>query len=269
MKLFVSDIDGTLYWYNNQNNSGCSEACKAAIKRWIKAGNIFAVATARVYTMADYTCEDIGVNVDYLGGNGAEIVYRDKQIELHALPISIFDQVKRRIEEKKWDATVKICVDKQFIANSRTHYPFTQKQRMRKNLKNARPAKEVVLDEHACGVNMSLLCPTFLTKKIEADLREMLQGKCQVLATDCDNIDFIPLNVGKSKAILDLAKRYGISAEDIIVIGDASNDVCMFEITEHSYCMSHSEVAIKDKAAHVVGSVEEAIAFELAKLSEL
>ena len=265
MKLFVSDIDGTLYWYNNKNNSGCSQACRDAIKRWLDAGNIFAIATARVYTMRDYTIHDIGLDVDYLGGNGAEIVYSNNEVDLKTLPFSYFLEVGKWIDENQLDASVKICIDKQFIAYRQDLYPFTCLERMRKNLQNSISYSKFIGEETCKGVNMSLLCHPSLTKRIESELQKRFNGRCQVLATDVDNIDFIPLNVGKSEAICSLAKHYGIDMKDVIVIGDAANDICMFEITDNSYCMSHSNQEIQNKANYIVDSVEEAISIELAK----
>ena len=115
---------------------------------------------------------------------------------------------------------------------------------------------------------MSVLTHPSITKEVEQLLAERFEGRCHVLATDVDNIDFIPLNVGKDKAIAMLAAHYGIPLEKVIVIGDAPNDACMFEMTKNSYCMSHSEVSLQKKASSVVNSVEEAIERELKKLGE-
>ena len=266
MKLFVSDIDGTLYWYNNKNNSGCSEECKCAIKKWLEAGNIFAIATARVYTMRDYTLEDIGSSVDYLGGNGSEFVYSNYEFELKTLPFSYFLEVGKWIDEKQLDASVKICVNKQFVAYRQDLYPFTTPERMRKNLYNSIIYDEYSITEKCEGVNMSLLCHPSLTKWIEKELQDQFRGRCNVIATDTDNIDFVPLGSGKGEAIRLLAEHYGVDMKDVIVIGDAANDVCMFELTKNSYCRSHSDDWIREKAGHVVDLVEEAIYRELAKL---
>ena len=67
MKLFVSDIDGTLYWYDHKNNMGVSDSCRNYIHKWISLGNIFALATARTYLKRDDAIQDLKINVDYLG----------------------------------------------------------------------------------------------------------------------------------------------------------------------------------------------------------
>ena len=75
MKLFVSDLDGTLY-PPNVTDSG--EENRAAIRSWREAGNVFAVATARIHQSYPKVAEDLGFAVDYLGGNGAELIFSDQ-----------------------------------------------------------------------------------------------------------------------------------------------------------------------------------------------
>lgn len=266
MKLFVADIDGTLYWYNEKNNTGVSDSCRCAIKTWLEAGHQFAVATARVYTMRDYTISDLGFSVDYLGGNGAEIVYRDGTECLHTVPFAWFLEIGKWLDEHGYDATLKVCADKQFVSYRQDQYPFTFNTRMRNNLRKSVPYKSRTITSDSKCVNMSVLTHPSITKEVERRLAKKFDGRCQVIATDRDNIDFIPLDVGKDKAIVDLASYYGISLEDVIVIGDAANDLCMFELTENSYCMSHSDVEIQKKASFVVDHVEEALKKELKKV---
>lgn len=263
MKLFVSDIDGTLVWYNNKNNKCISEQCKNAIHIWVNKGNIFAVATARTYLKKNVIIDDLGINIDYLGGNGAEVVYQNGKTNFHSLPYSYFLEIGKWIDENGYDATLKICVNGMFYAYRKDNYPFTFPERMRNNLIEAKEKQDLKHDNTTVGVNMSLLCIPKLTKKIEKELQELFSEKCQVIATDIDNIDFIPLGIGKGQAVISLADYYGIDKENIIVAGDEANDICMFDIAGTSYCMSHSSKEIQQKATKVVNVLEEAIFQEL------
>lgn len=265
MKLFVSDIDGTLYWYDHKNNKGVSDSCRNYIHKWIELGNIFALATARTYLKRDDAIQDLKINVDYLGGNGAEIVYHDNTTEFITLPFAYFLEVCKWVSDHNYNATVKICVDDHFVAKDHDHYPFDHTERMRNNLINSS-----IYDPNRSysdnGVNMSLLCEPSLTKMIESSLQKLFEGRCKVLANDIDNIDFIPLNISKSKAVEILAKHYNIDMKDVIVIGDEANDVDMFKITKNSYCMAHSDKSIQKQANSVVELVEDAIRIEIEKI---
>lgn len=265
MKLFVADIDGTLYWYNDRNNDRCSQACKDAIKKWIDYGNVFALATARTYLVRDNIINDLGIAVDYLGGNGAETVYKDGTKELHYIPISLYLEVNNWIEQQNYDATVKVCVNEQFIILHNDKYPFTYSERMRKNLAKAKMITYEECYAFKQGVNMSLLCHPSLTKEIEKTLCDRYAGKYSIIANDIDNIDFMPLNFNKGQAVCSLANRYHISKNNVIVIGDDRNDIAMFKDAGISYAMGHSNDEIKSHADHEVNLIEDAILRELVR----
>ena len=263
MKLFVSDIDGTLYWYDNKNNNKCSNACKKAIRKWLDAGNIFALATARTHIVRDNIIEDIGLPIDYIGGNGAEIVYKDGNKDLHYVPISLFLEVARWLEENEIDATVKICVEGKFIALHNDKYPFNYLARMRKNLANAKIISKDDCTKFINGYNMSIICSPKFISYVEEMMQQKFGDKFTIIANDIDNIDFMPLNINKGKGVTILADRYHIAKDDIIVIGDDRNDIAMFKVAGKSYAMAHSDIDIKKYVDDEVDLIEEAIYREL------
>ena len=50
-----------------------------------------------------------------------------------------------------------------------------------------------------------------------------------------------------------------IEANEVACIGDSFNDISMFEVTPHSFTLHHAHPYVKEKANHIVRSVEEAI----------
>lgn len=59
----------------NVTDSGAEN--RAADQRWRVAGNVFAVATARIHQAYPKVSADLGFAVDFLGGNGAELIFSD------------------------------------------------------------------------------------------------------------------------------------------------------------------------------------------------
>lgn len=263
MKLFVSDIDGTLYYDGDKSTENCPVKNKNAIDQWIKAGNQFALATARVHTTASQVLEDLGVAVDYLGGNGAEIVYKDQQKQICPFKLSVFFDLVAWLNLNGVDGTLKIYSEGRWICSSQKYYPYTYPSRMRKNLMLAKPMEAYQLREDEVGCNMSLILRSDLCDGIKSKLQRKLAGIGEVVSSDVDNLDFLPLGCSKKNAVLQLLERYQLDAKDLIVIGDSENDVSMFELTEHSYCMAQAELTVRQKAKHVVKTVSEAIALEL------
>ena len=103
MKLFVSDLDGTLY-PPNVTDSGAEN--RAAIQRWRAAGNVFAVATARIHQAYPKVSADLGFAVDFLGGNGAELIFSDGTRMTRTLKAAVFLDVAGWLARHHVDATV-------------------------------------------------------------------------------------------------------------------------------------------------------------------
>lgn len=263
MKLFVSDIDGTLVWYNGKNNQEASDLCKDAIRKWMDAGNIFAVATARSHVRRDIIYDFLGFKIDYLGGNGSEIVYLNQEIELHTLPYSYFLELCDWIREKEYNATLKICVDNKFYIYKRNNYPYGCLDRVRSYLFNIEDYTLIRHDSNTVGFNMGIICYPSLTKIMEKELQELFKNRCTVSAIDFDYIAIVPIGVSKGQAVLELAERYNVKRKNIIVAGDEVNDVCMFKVAGKSYCMSHASIEIQKEADGCIDVLEEALHKEM------
>ena len=115
MKLFVSDLDGTLY-PPNVTDSGAEN--RAAIQRWRAVGNVFAVATARIHQAYPKVAADLGFAVDYLGGNGAELIFSDGTRMTRTLKAAVFLDVADWLARHHVDATVKMTAG---IIHTDTH----------------------------------------------------------------------------------------------------------------------------------------------------
>lgn len=67
----------------------------------------------------------------------------------------------------------------------------------------------------------------------------------------CDN------QVNKGNLLLDIAKRQGISPDEIVVFGDSDNDIQMLEMIPHSFAMGNGKESVKSIARYVTDSNEE------------
>lgn len=266
MKLFVSDIDGTLYQKVDGNSDVCTQRNLDAIKTWREANHHFAVATARIHLSYDSMVEKLGFPLDFLGGNGAEIIFSNQEKILHTIPLHFFLELVDWIEQQNIDATVKINWKGQWICSNRDHYPFYTLNRQRGSLRQAKTLKEIQVDETDVGINMSIILAPQFFQEVKEALNKKYVGILDIVGSDFDNLDCLPDQCSKKEAILLLLKRLHLSTDDLIVIGDSENDVAMFSLTTNSYCMATAEEAVKQKATYVVSDVAEAIERELAKL---
>ena len=100
MKLFVTDLDGTLVEYNNITDENLE-----GIKRLNASGELLAVATGRAYNSCTFLKEKYGVKVDYLILlNGGLIIDKDGKV-VHHKEIS-YNTVNSIITDVKSDDSV-------------------------------------------------------------------------------------------------------------------------------------------------------------------
>ncbi len=72
-------------------------------------------------------------------------------------------------------------------------------------------------------------------------------------------VDIMPRGVSKGSALRRLMEHLQIEANEVACIGDSFNDISMFEVTPHSFTLHHAHPYVKERANHIVRSVEEAI----------
>lgn len=69
------------------------------------------------------------------------------------------------------------------------------------------------------------------------------------------SIEITGKDVSKGNGLKDFIAQKGIKEDEVIVIGDAENDISMFKNFRHSFCMSHSDDETKKWANHIVDYV--------------
>ena len=259
MKLFVSDLDGTLY-PPNVTDSGAEN--RAAIQRWRAAGNVFAVATARIHQAYPKVSADLGFAVDFLGGNGAELIFSDGTRMTRTLKAAVFLDVAGWLARHHVDATVKMNCQGQWISSDCRHYPYGHPHRLRRSLLDSVTLAETTVDPNAEILNLGIIIRPDQRDGVKRALREKLAGTVEIVSSDFDNLDLVRPDCSKAAALGILAERIGVPLREVIVIGDSENDVGMFDVVETSYCMAQAEPEVRQKARWVVTSVAEALTRE-------
>ena len=203
MKLFVSDLDGTLY-PPNVTDSGAEN--RAAIQRWRAAGNVFTVATARIHQAYPKVSADLGFAVDYLGGNGAELIFSDGTRMTRTLKAAVFLDVAGWLARHHVDATVKMNCQGQWISSDCRHYPYGLPHRLRRSLLDSVTLAETTVDPNAEILNLGIIIRPDQRDGVKRALREKLAGTTTFIIAqrvtsvqDADRI--IVLNDGRIDAV--------------------------------------------------------------------
>lgn len=86
------------------------------------------------------------------------------------------------------------------------------------------------------------------------ELNQASQGQARAVSSGMNFIDIVQPGVNKGVALDFLAKRWGVTAEQIIAFGDSGNDLDMLLYATHSYAMEGSPQIVQDTARYLAPS---------------
>lgn len=251
MKLFASDFDGTFY-FGNDHQDVFDENIRV-VKQFQKE-NKFAFVTGR--SIQSILCNIKDLKPDYIAGyNGGiicdsnlNILFKDKLeidvvkiIEIlkneQVLSFSFLAQDYMFVKYYKYSIRYAKFIKKYAKSNQRKLTTNLKKV----NLNEIEMATVVCLDEKQAHV----VCDKILS----------LNMKCNAFVNrNC--IDIVGMHTSKKDAVEFIRKH--MNADEVYVIGDSFNDVCMIKYYQ-GYSLSHANIEVKKVANKIVDSVHMAI----------
>jgi HAD-superfamily hydrolase, subfamily IIB len=238
MKALASDMDGTLFFHHQKNHF--KEGDLRKIKEFQKAGHLFGICTGRpLYSVLKDTKSIIDCDF-YITTSGAVILDKDLQvIEEHLITYETVCYIYQRYKDV---ATILVQVDHQLFA-------LTQ------NNENIECIEINVIEKGKIeGVSL-----VFKTDKEAALVCQQINESDLGLIghQNTNSIDMTSPQCSKGKAVLSIKKMKDI--ETMGAIGDSFNDLSMIEIADLGMTLQTSPQMIKEKAKHVVDSVEQGL----------
>lgn len=269
IKWVISDLDGTLLRYENSIHIIEAEAIEA-INKLIENKILFTIATGRKYTDAVgiYENHKLKDKCDYIIACNGAIIYNTKNQKI--IKKVVMDKARLKIAETIFQSLNKIDfliasyrVDGSIVFNkeakkhsklvneflvyegdfSKKHHSFSDNYFKEKDLlksifffENNQENKLKIFDLH-----------NNLIKKRLVDSNELV-------ITSPMSFELNPKGVSKGAALQDLSKILEIKLENALSIGDAENDISMFEKTKYSVTLESSDKKVKDKATYVLAT---------------
>lgn len=259
-KLFVSDLDGTLLKIGDEYSAGISEENRKAILSFVKQGNIFAIASARGLDYLDEVEPMLGFRPDYIGQNGTAMYYGG-HTSMKAIDPALFKELCDVCREKNMRATIAFHMeDEHSYVMERKYYPYNTVNALHDaafmdSFHKPMPDQLPIIDINGITVFVE---PERLNE-VRDQLKAHFHGRLEVVSSDIDLINVTPFRCTKGNGVKELMQYYAMSADDVATIGDSDNDISMLQAVTFSYCMDHSEPAVKEAASMVVKSVAQAI----------
>ncbi|PEJ56219.1 HAD family hydrolase [Bacillus sp. AFS002410] len=252
IKLFVSDLDGTMF-----HQGQLFEHDVEALKNLIDQGVILCFASGRLDYEIVKIMESLGNNFHRISMNGTYIYSNEGEALLDAtFHPSVIDKVYEMITHDKFLI---------YVADNSTYY-IEEKTDLVKEIEKNSSMNAVELKTLKSDLGKSITPKKYVVLGEDEDLLE-LQKELQeelpeyvtsfISAKNC--LDIVPVNVSKGSAIQILIEKLGIKSNEIACIGDAYNDISMFELTPNSFAMENADDEVKKYASYTVPSVAEAV----------
>ena len=260
IKLFASDLDGTLFNILHETDGGILRR----LRRTIEAGRHVALASGRcVRRTAELGFGDLPI--ESVGANGAHVVGRGGEVLRH---VTIDPAV---IEEllTGFPAVCFNCVgrDHTYVRGTREQHAsgylmprglagvilrYRMSRAVRTDEERFDCGNADVLAQDICKLNFRVPDPG-MRREMEAFVAE--RSAVLVNASfDGDLSELTDARVNKGEAVAWLAGELGLSEDEVAVYGDGGNDLAMLERFDHAYATSNGSDAAKRAAGNVIGS---------------
>ena len=241
MKILISDLDGTLV-FRKDGKPYVSEEDLEAIKRFQKAGNLFGSCTGRGIYFACHGCEQVPFDF-IIANSGATLKFGDKAIT-HGLPMEL---VKEVVDIYGHDQQyIFTTPDYAYVFNPDHEWPWETLDDMAR------------LPDMLEGMSVEYSGDVEKCSRMVKLLEEKMSGKIG-FQQNADSIDIVAYGHSKGTGVREVMEHYGVSIDDIHVIGDNYNDLPMLEASPNSYTVPHAPKEVQEKAAYIVSSVAECI----------
>lgn len=253
IKLFVSDLDGTLLGMDHYIKNEDVDAIKRIVDRDVP----FTVASGRMDHEIKEVLKRIGVGGHRVSQNGAFVFnHSDDQIHAKTFDGNLAAKVMKAMEDEPMIKTV-----------STSNKTYTAEDSKWINKISEQLFHKIIIEPAMINHFGTSIIPSKITlhgkeqdvidayNRINQSFGEEID--CFISHETC--VDLMPKAVNKGEGLKALIATLGIEPEELACIGDSFNDLAMFNITPHSYAMASAHEEVKANATHIVDHVHEAI----------
>lgn len=264
MKLFLSDLDGTLM----DVQGTIHEDDLQAIQKLQEHGIAFGIVTGRDVGFCRRLIQRYALpKCDIIGNNGGSIwIGGSKVMEEHIAAkdtLEIMEFLKNHLDE----VNPFVCNEEGIFYLMKDHYTAQKWEEVKETLAylgtiSSSDLLDYLKAEQEPIVKISI--HTYTKEGTDAwlpVLRDTFGKQYEILPTSFDYIEITRKGIDKGKSLLELLKLLHVKRDEVAVIGDGANDISLFHEVPMSFAMASAEEYVQKEAAHVVKSVAEAVAF--------
>ncbi len=248
IKFIALDLDGTLI----TESTGISEQDKAAVKRAQKAGIHVCLASGRAFNALRPFYKELGLNDITISSGGANILDKDWNVVYEqTLDPNLAAEVMRFAYENGYYAQAYIHGDYYYYTES----PFTELYKARTGAIGVHEPELPNKDEVLTTKILVIDNPDEAEKIVP-----ILKERFPMLSVKRSFLDFIEINnpnCSKGHALKEVESLLGISAGEMMAIGDSEIDISMIEYAGIGIAMQNADEDVIKAADYITGHVLE------------
>jgi Cof subfamily protein (haloacid dehalogenase superfamily) len=248
--LVVSDVDGTLL----TKDKTLTDGAKAAVRRLHQAGIGFTITSSRPTIGMRFLIEPLAITLPVGAFNGSCIV--DPQlnvIEQHLIPAPAARRSLDVLNEFGVDIWL-FTSDLWLTRRPDGEYVPHEKRAIRADptiVADFAPYSSVACKIVGSSADAALL------QRCEVAMQQALGAEATAVRSQSYYLDVTPPGCDKGTFVQAIAKRLGISTDEVATIGDMQNDLAMFRKSGISIAMGNATDDVKKLATHITASNED------------
>lgn len=256
IKLLALDLDGTTL-----NSLGqVPDANREAIRAAEDAGVLVTIATGRRFRDAQPVGQDLGLNAPLITHNGGLLKFADTEETVHCSLLSSETSLEVVRVGKAFGGDAMVSTDPHghgtllYDRISDDNLPLKKYLRWseslhgveigRSGVAHVSALEDVLPQQEIVHISFSGGCEAM--NELENTLNDEFQGSVTILATIYPELDFtlldiLPQDASKGHGVARLAELNGLSASNVMVLGDNFNDLEMLEYAGTPVVMGNAD----------------------------
>ena len=258
IKLWISDIDGTLLNYDGSTTPELLEV----IKRVNESETKLVLATGRMFMGANYQAKKFNLKTPVVCYQGAVVRDENEILWQSSVDVSLAYEVIDYMRKKQIHT---------HIYNDDILYIEDDNKRIMNTYCNGRGTTYTVLgsfnDIKLTNVSkiLAVIENKALMEEVKEELREKYKGIFAVVQSSTTYLEITNINASKGNALNFLKEYWGLSDDEVFASGDQDNDIDMIKNAGIGVCVGDNSKELKKVADYYCKSVNSNELTELVK----
>ena len=243
IKLWVSDIDGTLMNYD----SSYTPRMKNLIDKINNSHCKLVLATGRMFMGADFVAQKFNLNNPIICYQGAVIRTRDEILWQKPIKNEIALEIINYLKEKNIHT---------HVYNDDILYVEDDDRKIMSEYCDGRGTTYVVIEDfkqlklNAVPKILAVILDSLKMQEIKKELSEKYKGVLTIVQSSPIYLEINDINASKGKALDFLKEYWDLTDNEVLASGDQDNDIELLEHSGHKVCVNNNSQKLKEIAQY-------------------